>query len=237
MRGRCHTYGLFVLLLSWACGVATANADDPYDDGSGPCVQKTRVVGDGFETPWGITPRDVQKAALGKHRTPITWRREEAMSYGVEGTRTTLVVEITRGTGPIEFVERNGSQRADDMVAYDCGSELSVPVHVKATTQDGVVSIEGDSKLVVSSRNQIAVTLYGKQQGTLRIRKLEEEGTVVDSFGIALAFRPNRTMVGAIGGGYRCGDFNCMHLPYAYACFPEKPPFGLDAFMFGACSQ
>lgn len=60
---------------------------------------------------------------------------------------------------------------------------------------------------------------------------------MVDSFGLVLGFRAKRTVVGAIGGGYKCGDENCMHLPYAYACFPDKPPFKLDEFIYGACAE
>jgi hypothetical protein len=230
--------GLVVLLLSYTCGMATAHAE--YDDGSGPCVQTTRVVGDLFKTPWAITPRDVQNTALGTHRMPLKWRHEEAISYGMEGTSTTLLVEITRRKGPVTFVERGRSQwdslaiRAATMV-YDCSSKLRIPVHVKATTQDGVVSVEGDSELAVSSRNSIIMTLYAAQRGTLRIRELREKGTVVDSFGIVLGFRRKRTMVGAIGGSYRCTADNCLHMPYAYACFPDNPPFQVDEFILGAC--
>ncbi len=215
--------------------MATANAD--YDDAYGPCVQTTRVVSDRFKTPWGITPRDVHNTVLGKHRTALKWRHEAAFSYGVEGTSTTLLVEITRGKEPVTFVRRDGSQRWDTMMAYDCSSELRIPLHVKATTQDGVVSVEGDSELTVSSRRSIVVTLYAAQRGTLRIRETREKGTVVDSFGIVLGFRGKRAMVGAIGGGYKCADENCLHIPYAYACFPDKPPFQLDDFIFGACKR
>ena len=78
-----------------------------------PCVETSRVVGDRFKTPWGITLGDVQKAALGSHRTPLTWRRDEELSYGAEGTRTTLLVEITR-RGAATFVERSGAMRSED---------------------------------------------------------------------------------------------------------------------------
>jgi hypothetical protein len=221
-------------VLCYASGVATANADYNYDDGSGPCVRTTRVVSDVFKTPWGITPRDVQNTALGTHRKPLQWRHEEAISYGVEGTSTTLLVEITRRKLPVTFARSDGQR--DGLMAHDCSSELRIPVHVKATTQDGVLSVEGDSELVVSSRNSIVINLYGPQRGTLRIREVREKGTVVDGFGIVLGFRGKRTMVGAIGGAYRCPEENCLHIAYAYACFPDNPPFQLDDFIFGACS-
>lgn len=226
---------LVVFFLPYVCGTSAAYAD-PEDDIS-PCVQTTRVVGDVFKTPWGITPRDVQNIAQGTHRIPLKWRRDEMISYGVEGTTTTLLVEITRRKAATTFVKRDGGQRSGEMVAYDCSSRLHIPVHVKATTQDGVVSVEGDSELIVSSRTSIVMTLYAPQRGTLRIRELKEKGTVVDSFGIVLGFRGKRTVVGAIGGGYKCADEGCMHLPYAYACFPDKPPFRPDGFIFEACEE
>jgi hypothetical protein len=199
-------------------------------------VETTRVVSDLFKTPWGITLRDIQNTVLGKHRAPLKWRHEEAFSYGVEGTSTTLLVEITRGKGQVKFIKRDGSQR-DSSMAYDCRSELHIPVHVKATTQDGVVSIEGDSELEVLSRSSMVMTLSATRPETLRIRELREKGTLVDSFGIVLGFRRNRIMVGAIGGGYQCADDNCLHIPYAYACFPDNPPFRPDEFIFGGCSE
>ena len=73
-----------------------------------PCVQTSRLVGDRFKTPWGQTPRDVLNTALGSHRATLTWQRESAFSYGVEGTTTSLLVEITR-KGPATFVARDGS--------------------------------------------------------------------------------------------------------------------------------
>ena len=202
----------------------------------GPCTEATREVGSGFKMPWGTTPRDVMKLALGAHRTPLTWRHEEAFSYGVEGTSTTLLVELTRGKGPITFVERSVGQ-GDDLIDYECPSALSIPVHVKATTQDNVISIEGDSELIVTSPNSIVMTFYVARPETLRILNFSEEGTVVDSFEIALAFGQNRAMVGVMGGGYKCADENCLHIPYAYACFPERPPFQIDDFIFHACGR
>lgn len=205
-----------------------------------PCVENKRTVGKGFMTPWGITLRDIQNAALGSHRMPVTWRHDEEISYGVEGTSTTLLVEITR-TGPATFVERTGAMKSTGdhgMMAWDCStSRLLMPVHVKAVTQDGVFSIEGDSELIATSRRSIVVTLYAAQHGTLQIRSTRDKDTVVDSLGITLGFRGKRTMVGAIGGGYACADFNCLHIPYAYACFPDRPPFQLDDFIFEACGS
>src|SRR5690606_19450902 len=119
--------------------------------------ETSRRVGDGFKTPWGIRPRDVLKIALGDHQAPLTWQHDSAFSYGVEGTSTTLLVQITR-RGPATFVERDGSQRCDSVwpcMGYDCSSVLLIPVHVKAMTQDGVIVARGDSELRVSSRRYI----------------------------------------------------------------------------------
>lgn len=229
-----------VILLSCACAereevVRTIYTEPPE------CVGSGRVVSDGFKTPWGFTLRDVQNTVIGSHQSPLTWRHEKEISYGVEGTSTTLLVEITR-RGAATFFERNGAHRASDM-AHNCRSNLLMPVHVKAMTEDGVFSMEGDSELRVFSQDFIGVTLdaVGRwtllQRGTLQIRGTRDKGTVVTDLGIFLGFRVARTMVGAIGGYYRCADeLTCLHVPYAYACFPESPPFQLHERIFHGCS-
>lgn len=240
--------GWVVLMLACACSAPTATPQVRRGDAADAPV--AGIDDTLCEGPWApsdlrykptaqydleLAAPELVKAALGKHETPVTWRYEEAMTYGVEGTRTTLRVEVTLLRGPCRFVDCE--TYADDWMVYECTPELRIPVHVEATTGDGVVAIEGDSELVVTSEDHVALELSGTQRGTLRICELREADTVVSSFGIVLGFRPDRTMVGAIGGGFRCGRDNCLHIPYAYACFPDRPPFRLDTFVFGACRR
>lgn len=209
-------------------------SDEPWS----PCVQTSRVVGDRFKTPWGATPRDVLKVALGSHRTPLTWQHERSFTYGVEGTSTTLQVDITR-PGPPTFVKRDGSLRCESMpcMEMECSSQLLIPVHVKAVTQDGVIVAEGDSQLTVSSRRYIGVSigqLFATHRGTLRIREIREKGLVADGFGIGLGFSRKGTLVGAIRGSYLVENVGGVFV--IYACFPETTPpelRGSDEFDIG----
>lgn len=192
-----------------------------------PCNQKSRQVNDLFKTPWGTTPRDILNIALGSHRTTLTWQREKAFSYGVEGTSTTLRVQITR-RGRATFVE-GGSTRCigpGPCMSWDCStSKLYIPVHVKVVTDDGVIATQDDSDLVVSSRRYIETSLgesFTSHRGTLRIREIHEKGLSVPDFGIVLRFSPKRTMVGAIGGSYTIENVGGLFVEYA--CFPAKPP-------------
>jgi hypothetical protein len=185
-------------------------------------------VGDRFKTPWGTTPRDVLKIALGSHRTPLTWRHESSFSYGVEGTSTTLLVEITRA-GRATFVERDGSSQCDrapcTLMAMDCSSVLLIPVHVEAVTQDGVIVARGDSQLTVSSRRYIGVSIgqsFATHRGTLRIREIRDKGLLAGGFGIGLGFSRKRTMVGAIRGSYLVENVGALFV--VYACFPATVP-------------
>ena len=210
---------------------APAGTDDPVCEG--PWAPSDLSFKPTAQFDLELAAQELVKGALGKHETPVTWRYEEAMTHGFEGTRTTLRVEITLLRGPCTF--DNCETYAADWMVYECTPELRIPVHVEATTDDGAVAMEGDSELVVTSANHVTLELRGTQRGTLHVRELREAGTVVNSFGIVLGFRPGRTIVGAIGGGYRCGGEGCMHIAYAYACFPDKPPFRPDRFVFGAC--
>lgn len=157
---------------------------------------------------------------------PLTWQHESSFSYGVEGTSTTLLVEITR-PGRATFVERDGSLRCDDgdCIAMDCSSELRIPVHLEAVTQDGVIVAGGDSELTVSSRRYIGVgigQLFATHRGTLRIREIRQKGLLADGFGINLGFSRTRTMVGAIRGSYLVEGVGGVFV--VYACFPDRTP-------------
>jgi hypothetical protein len=203
-----------------------------------PCVETSRVVSDSFKTPWGATPRDVLNIALGTHRTTLTWQRESSFSYGVEGTSTTLVVEITR-RGPATFFDRDGSLRpppgGGPFLAYHCPPELLIPVRIKAETQDGVIAVEADSVLQTSSRRYIGLFVeqpLAGHRGTLRIRDIREKGLLVPDFGIFLGFSRKRTMVGAIRGSYLVENSGGLYVEYA--CFPDTPPRelrGLEEFI------
>lgn len=146
----------------------------------------------------------------------------------MEGTSTALRVEITR-KGPATFLKRDGSMRSvpgAPLMAYDCSSQLRIPVHVKAETQDGVIAVRGDSELVVSSRRFIGVSIgqsFATHRGTLRIRDIREKGLRVPGFGISLGFSRKRTMVGAIRGSYEVENAG-IAVFVRYACFPATPP-------------
>ena len=192
-----------------------------------PCVETSRVVSDGFKTPWGSTPRDVLNIALGTHRTTFTWQRESSFSYDVEGKSTTLRVEITR-RGPATFVKRDGNSPCsrEPCPYYDCSSSnLVIPVHVEATTEDGAIKAQEDSELTVSDRHYIGVSLgqwFATHRGTLQIREIRTKGLSVPHFGISLGFSRKRTMVGAIRGSYEIANVGGLFVEYA--CFPDKRP-------------
>jgi hypothetical protein len=189
------------------------------------CVEKSRVVSDGFKTPWGATPRDILSTALGAHRTALTWKPESTLSYGAEGTSTTLLVEITR-KGPATFMKREGGAQGGQLMAIECASELLIPVHIKAETQDGVLAVEDDAQLVASSRRYIATSLgqmFATHRGTLRVREIREAGMVVPGFGINLGFTRKRIMVGAIRGSYEVTNAG-KGIFVEYTCFPATPP-------------
>jgi hypothetical protein len=192
-----------------------------------PCNETRRVVSDGFKTPWGLTPRDVLKIALGTHRTTFTWQRQSSFSYDVEGRSTTLRVEITR-RGRATFVKRDGSIRCPSVgpcMGYDCSSsKLLIPVHVAATTQDGAIKAQEDSELTVYV-HEIGVSLgqsFATHHGTLRIREIREKGLSVPGFGISLRFTRKRIMVGSIRGSYEIASVGGEFVEYA--CFPHHPP-------------
>ena len=203
-----------------------APADDADYDVSPPCEETRHVVDDRFETPWGSTPREVLKIALGRHRTSLTWQPESAFSYGVEGTTTTLQVEITRA-GPATFLEGKEGHQRHIRDYTECGSGLLIPVHVQAETQDGVIVTEGDAELIDTSRNYIGTSVgqsFATHRGTLRLDNIDirEKGLVLDGFGIVLGFSRKGTMVGAIRGNYLIEGVGALWV--VYACFPAKSP-------------
>jgi hypothetical protein len=111
------------------------------------------------------------------------------------------------------------------MIGYNCPPKLEIPVRVKAETQDGVISVQADSVLQVSSRHYIEVSVGQSllsHRGTLRIRDIREKGLKVDGFGVILGFTRKRTMVGAIRGSYEVTGVGALYVEYA--CFPDTPP-------------
>jgi hypothetical protein len=191
-----------------------------------PCSETSRVVSDHYETPWGITPRDVLNDALGSHRATFTWQRHSSFSYDVEGRSTTLLVKIAR-RGRANFFKRDGSPNCPSMGPcfefYRCSSTLVIPVHVQATTQDGAIKAQQDSELTVSARHNIELHLdqpFATHRGTLPIPKLREKTVSVPSLGISLGFSRKRTMAGAIRGFYEIENVGGRFAEYA--CFPDK---------------
>jgi hypothetical protein len=175
-----------------------------------PCVETTHVVGNDFKAPWGTTPRDVMKLASGTHKTSLTWQRENGFSYGVEGTSTTVRVEITR-RGPATFFKRDGSINIPPgngnrpFFGHPCRSLLLIPVTVKVATSDGVIDVEAEAALQMSSRDDLSLFMMqplASHRGSLRIREIREEGLQVCDFGVTLDFPPKALWVGTIGGSY-----------------------------------
>jgi len=217
---------LVVILLLCAC---SERKSVPAIYNCPPCVWTRRVVDDGFMTPRGITVGDVQNTVLGSHEAPLTWRHEEEIAYGVAGTSTTLLVEITR-KGAATLAEAG-----EEMGPVCCSPKVLIPVHVKAMTQDGVFSIEGDSEVEVSSERTTVEVLSAVPRGPVHNPGAEDKRTAVDTLGINLAFRRHRLMVGSIGGAYSGNQ--PVHLLVPYACFPDSPPFHDPSFTFWACGE
>jgi hypothetical protein len=213
---------------SAADATPVATEDDPDYDVSPGCDETRTVVDDRFATPWGSTPLDVLKIALGRHRTSLAWQTESAFSYGVEGTTTTLEVEITRA-GPATFLEgKKGRHRERHIRGHlECGSALLIPVHVRAETEDGVIITEGEANLTTTSQHDIGTALeqpFATHRGTLRLDTIDirQKGLVLDGFWIVLGFSREGTVVGAIRGNYVIEGVGARWAEYA--CFPARSP-------------
>lgn len=214
------------------------------------CLRDERVVGDDEATPLGPA-NDIAALAVGEWNVQTRWRELKALRYPHEGQDTRLNVRITRRAGPAKYVVTRANPAPDPngpSGAPMCFNVLELPVHVEASTHDGVLKLSFDTLLQAQDAESAAV--YHTQplkshRGNLKLSELEPESLEANDFYFSLGFvrehrdagADERRMSGQMRGVYRAieGD-TMMGLYLDYLCFPRGPMTQNNGF-FPGCQE